>query len=71
MNRTIIVVVVALTLLIAGCGGPGDAPDEENNTSDAADEDEGDAEPADEDAENDSADEAIAHVASASVPAIG
>ena len=30
MNRTIIVIVVALTVLVAGCGGPGDAPEDED-----------------------------------------
>lgn len=28
MKRTIIVVAIALTLVVAGCGGPGDAPDD-------------------------------------------
>ena len=30
MDRTILIVVVALTVLVAGCGGPGDAPEDED-----------------------------------------
>lgn len=29
MKRTLIVVAIAFTVLIAGCGGPGDAPEDE------------------------------------------
>lgn len=44
MKRTIIVIVVALTVLVAGCGGPGDAPEEdeelpEEDPDDPAEED--------------------------------
>lgn len=30
MKRTLIVVAVVLAVLVAGCGGPGDAPEDEN-----------------------------------------
>lgn len=29
MKRTIIVAVLAISLLVAGCGGPGEAPDDD------------------------------------------
>lgn len=29
MNRTIVVIAVALAVLVAGCGGPGDAPEDD------------------------------------------
>lgn len=32
MKRTLVVVVLALSVVIAGCGGPGDAPEEENES---------------------------------------
>ena len=68
MNRTVLVIAVALTVLVAGCGGPGDAPE---NDDELPEEDPGD--PAEEDPDDPDAEEddvpAIAQ-ASVTVPTV-
>lgn len=69
MNRTIIVVAVALTLLIAGCGGPGEAP--EDGDDEMPDEDPEEPEEEDEPIEEEDEQESSFQTVTPSLPAVG
>ena len=53
MNRPIAVIAVALTVLVAGCGGPGDAPEDDEELPEEDPEDPAEEDSDDPDAEAD------------------
>ncbi len=72
MKRTVIVVVV-LAVLVAGCGGPGEAPDNEtdNETEEPAADNETEEPAADNETDNDTANATAFGLVGQAVPVIG